>query len=133
MKGHRMVSGIARTECGAAVVEFAIISTVFVSFILAIAYLGMMLYADLGVHWALEKGARLAAINTSTTQTAVADAINKYLQGMGVPAATVTYTVSTDTITRAYITATLTETFTVPFIQTFTVTYSADTYVPQSS
>ena len=133
MRTRQVLAGVARNQGGAAAVEFAIVSSVFVAFILAIAYLGIMLYTDLGVHWALEKGARVAAINTSTTQTAVATAINNYLNGIGIPSATVTYTVSTSTITRAYISATLTQTYTVPLIKRFTITYSANTYVPQSS
>jgi len=122
-----------RDQGGAAAVEFAIVSSAFVGFILGIAYLGIMLYTDLAVHWALEKGARVAAVNTATTQTAVAAAINGYLNGMGVSSATVTYTVATSTITRAHITATLTKTYDVPMIKTFTINFSASTYVPQSS
>jgi Flp pilus assembly protein TadG len=133
MRIRQIPSRIARNQGGAAAVEFAIVSSVFLSFILGIAYLGIMLYTDLAVHWALEKGARVAEIDTSTTQTAVAAAINGYLSGMHVSSATVTYTVSNATITRAYITASLTKTYSIPFIRTFTITFSANTYVPQSS
>ena len=133
MKIPQNLLHIARDQGGAAAVEFAIVSSVFVAFILGIAYLGIMLYTDLAVHWALEKGARVAEINTSTTQTAVAAAINGYLNGMGVPSATVTYTVAKSTITRAHITATLTQSYTIPFIRQFNITFSANTYAPQSS
>ena len=127
------LSTIARQQGGAAAVEFAIVSSAFIAFILGIAYLGIMLYTDLAVHWALEKGARVAEIDTSTTQTAVAAAINGYLNGMGVSSATVTYTVTKPSITVAYITASLSKTYSIPLIKTFTITFSANTYVPQSS
>lgn len=133
MRIRQNLSTIARQQGGAAAVEFAIVSSAFLAFILGIAYLGIMLYTDIAVHWALEKGARVAETDTSTTQTAVAAAINGYLNGMGVSSATVTYTVSKATITRAYITASLTKTYAVPFIKTFNITFSANTYVPQSS
>jgi Flp pilus assembly protein TadG len=127
------LSSIARNQVRAAAVEFAIVSSAFISFVIGIAYLGLMLYTDLALHWALENGARLAEINTSTTQTAVAGAINGYLNGIGVPSATVTYTVTVGTPTVAYINATLTQSYTIPMVKTFTITFSADTYVPQSS
>jgi Flp pilus assembly protein TadG len=133
MKIPQNLLHIARSQAGAAAVEFAIVSSVFVAFILGIAYLGIMLYTDLAVHWALEKGARVAEINTSTTQTAVAAAINGYLNGMGVPSATVTYTVTTDTITRAHITASLQQSYYIPFIKQLNINFSANTYVPLSS
>jgi Flp pilus assembly protein TadG len=133
MKIRQKLFSIGRNQGGAAAVEFAIVSSAFISFILGIAYLGIMLYTDLAVHWALEDGARLAEIDTSTTQAAVTSAINGYLNGMGVSSATVTYTVTKPSITVAYITATLKQTYTIPLVKTFTVTFSADTYVPQSS
>ncbi len=124
---------VARDEGGAAAVEFAIVSTVFFMCVIGIAYMGIMLYTNLAVHWALEKGARVAAVNTSTTQTAVASAINGYLNSVGVSSATVTYSVVTGSFPVANITASLTQSYSVPLFSNFNITYSANTKVPQGS
>jgi len=122
----------AKDERGAAAVEFALVSTVFITFIMAIAYIGMMLYTYTAVHWAVDDAARLAAINTSETQGQVSTAINNYLSGIGVPAATVTYTVSNaGSYPIAHIQASLAQTYVVPLLSTVNITFSADTYVPQ--
>jgi Flp pilus assembly protein TadG len=126
-------SAFARHQGGAAAVEFAMVSSAFFALILGIAYLGIMLFTNLAVHWALEKGARVAVIDTATTQNAVASAVNGYLNSMGVASAAVTYTVANGAFPVAHISATLTQSYTVPMISNFTITYSANTYVPQGS
>ena len=126
-------SALKRHQGGAAAVEFAIVSSVFFAFILGIGYLGIMLFTDLAVHWALEKGARVAEIDTGTTRDAVAAAINGYLNSMGVASAAVTYSVVNGVFPVAHIGATLTQTYAVPMISSFTITYSANTDVPQGS
>ncbi len=130
---HHRFSSLVRDESGAEAVEFAIVSTVFFMFLIGIAYVGIMVYTNLAVHWALEKGARVAAVNTSTTQTAVATAINGYLNSMGVSSATVTYTVANVSFPVATITASLKQTYSVPLFSNFNITYSANTTVPQGS
>ena len=126
-------SALARDESGAEAVEFAIVSTAFCMFIIGIGYVGIMTYTNLAVHWAIEKGARLAAVNTSTTQTDVATAVNGYLNSMGVSSATVTYSVANGSFPVATISANLTQSYTVPLFSNFSITYSANTKVPQGS
>ena len=112
--------------------EFALISTVFVTFIMAIAYLGLMLFTNIAVHWAVDDASRLAAINTKATQSDITTAINNYLSSVGVPAATVTYTVNSGgSYPIADMKATLTQSYVVPLISTFHITYSAETFIPQ--
>lgn len=113
--------------------EFAIVSTVFLTFVMAIAYLGIMLFTYAGMHWAVEDASRVAAVNTSATQTQVQTAINNNLTSIGLPDATsVTYSVSATPFQIATVGATLTQSYAVPLLSTITVTYSASTQVPQA-
>ena len=123
----------ATDERGAAAPEFAVVATAFLMFIMAIAYLGMMLFTYTAVHWAVEDGSRVAAVNTSATQSQVSTAINNDLTSVGLPSATsVTYSVSYSPFQVATVTATLTQSYTVPLLSNFSVTYSATTTVPQA-
>jgi Flp pilus assembly protein TadG len=124
-----MRSALARDEQGAAAVEFAIVSVAFFSFIFAIGYAGIMLFTDMALHWAVERSVRLAVIDSATTQTAIASEVNGFLTSLGIPAATVTYSVAAGTVPTAHINATLTQTYTVPLISTMNITYTADAYV----
>lgn len=123
-----------RGDCrGATAPEFAIVSTVFLTFIMAIAYIGLMLFTYAGMHWAVEDASRVAAVNTAATQSQVQTAINNDLTAIGLPNATsVTYTVSYSPFQTATINATLTQTYVVPLISSVTITYSASTQVPQA-
>jgi Flp pilus assembly protein TadG len=113
--------------------EFAIVATVFLTFIMAIAYLGIMLFTYAGVHWAVEDASRLAAVNTSATQSQVQTAINSDLTSIGLPDATsVAYSVSNSPFQIATVSATLTQSYAVPLLSTITITYSASTTVPQA-
>ena len=119
----------ARDETGAAAVEFAMVSVAFFSFIFAIGYAGIMLFTDLALHWAVERSTRVAVINATATQTAIQTQVNCFLASLGIPAATVTYTVTAGTPPVAHIHATLAQTYTVPLITTANITYIADGYV----
>ena len=122
------------SDCrGAGAPEFAIVSAVFLTFIMAIAYLGIMLFTYAGVHWAVEDASRLAAVNTSATQSQVQTAINDNLTSIGLPDATsVTYSVAYSPFQIATVSATLTQSYVVPLLSTVTITYSASTQVPQA-
>lgn len=123
----------ARERDGTSAVEFAIVSTVFLTFIMAIAYVGLMLFTYVGVHWAVEDASRVATVNTSATQTQIQTAINNDLTSIGLPDATnVSYSVASNPFAIATVSATLTQTYVVPLLSTVTITYSASTQVPQS-
>jgi len=124
----------ARDTGGAAAVEFAIVSTAFLTFLFAIAYLGIIFFTDATLQWAVEKGSRLAAIDPAVTQTEIATAVNTYLTSANAPAASVSYTVTqSGTMKTAYILATFSKSYTVPMIRTFEITYSANASVPLGS
>ena len=127
------VSALTR-DCEAATApEFAIVSVVLLTFIMAIAYLGLMLFTYAGVHWAVEDSSRVAAVSTSATQSQLQTAINNDLTSIGLPdASSVTYSVSYSPFQIATVSATLKQTYVVPLLSTFTVTYSASTTVPQA-
>jgi Flp pilus assembly protein TadG len=49
------ISDLAKDQRGAAAVEFAIVSGVFVTALIGIAYLGIMLFTNAALHWAVER------------------------------------------------------------------------------
>lgn len=117
---------------GAAAPEFAVVATAFIMFVMAIAYIGLMLFTYAGVHWAVEDASRIAAVNTAATQNQVSTAVNNDLTSIGLPNATsVNYSVVNGSFPVATISATLTQSYAVPLISNLTITYSASTSVPQ--
>ena len=135
MKGlPKLARRIFRDRCGATAVEFAILGNVFFMFLIAICYLGLMYYHSASLNYALEQASRLATTNTSTTQSNVQSAVNSYLSAIGLPDASVTYSVGTASgVTVATISASMTEAYTVPFFNHWNITYTSSTQVPQSS
>lgn len=114
--------------------EFAIIANVFIMFIMVIAYFGIMLFNTASLDWAVDDAVRIASIDPSVDQTAIADAINARLSQFGLSNATVTYSKSTiNTVQTGHIEASYVQTYSIPFIRTFDMTYRSDAYVPIGS
>lgn len=125
---------LIRDQSGAAAVEFALVSGVFLSLLLGLCYVGVMLFNNMSLQWAVEKAARVAEINTSATQTQIAAAVNAYLSSVGLPNATVAYssTVSGG-VTIATISANYQQTYMLPMISTFHINFRSNLSVPLSS
>lgn len=68
---------------GAAAIEFAIVGNVFILLLIGTAYVSVMLWHAANLDWAVEAGSRVAAINSSATQTDVSTAVNNYLSSVG--------------------------------------------------
>lgn len=119
---------------GATAVEFAIIANVFIAFVMVIAYFGIMLFNNASLDWAVDDAVRMAAIDPAADQTALAGAINARLSQFGLSNATVTYSVSTiNSVQTGHIAASYVQSYSVPFISTFDITFSSDAYVPIGS
>jgi Flp pilus assembly protein TadG len=117
---------------GATAVEFAIISSVFIILIFGLSYAAIWMFDKASLQFAVERASRLAAINTAATQNEIATAVNDYLGGVGLPRADVVYSVSNAAgFPVANIQASFAQTYTLPLVSTFNITYSANTYVPQ--
>ena len=126
--GRRFVSD----ESGAAAVEFAIISSVFLTLVFGLCYVGIWMFDKSSLQWAVERASRLAAINSAVTQSEIADAVNGYLLSEGLPSADVAYSVSNSSgFPVASIQASFAQRYTLPFVSTFNITYSADASIPQ--
>lgn len=126
-----MWRNFSRNISGATVVEFAIIANVFICFIFGIAYVGIMLFDNASLNWAVDDAVRIATINPDADQTLIADTINTRLSKFGLSDASVTYTVSTiNSIQTAHILATYAQSYTIPFVKTFNLTFQSDAYVP---
>jgi Flp pilus assembly protein TadG len=124
----------ARDASGAASVEFAIISTVFIVLMFGMSYAAIMLFDRASLQWAVERASRLAVIDVNASQAEIASSINDYLAGAGLPSADVEYSVSNSSgYPIANIQASFQRTYTVPLVATFNVNFSASTYVPRGS
>ena len=67
-------------------------------------------------------------------QTAISNAINARLSEFGLSNASVTYTIeSINSIQTGHIQASYVQTYSIPFIRTFDMTYSSQAYVPVGS
>jgi len=125
-------SSFVRNESGATAVEFALVSSAFIALVLGICYVAIMLFNNLSLGWALANASRLAEINKSVTQTAIAAAVNGHLQSMNLPNATVVYTSSVSGGLRtAQITAGYYQTYTLPLVSTFNIHFTSSITVPQ--
>ncbi|HXS06117.1 MAG TPA: TadE/TadG family type IV pilus assembly protein [Rhizomicrobium sp.] len=132
---RRDLRSFKRDQAGATAVEFALVSTALFAFIFGIAALGMMLFNDLSLQWAVTKASRIAEINNAATQSDVSTAVNAYLAQMSLPTATVSYSssVGVNGVRTANISASYTQTYMVPMISTFTINFNSAVTVPQPS
>lgn len=133
-RGKRNLLALYREQDGASAVEFALVSTAFLSLLIGIWYLAIMLFSNMNLQWAMARAARMAEINKSVTQSDIAAAINSYLTGNGLPSATVTYSSSVSGGLRsATIGASFSQTYDVPMISSFHINFSSNLTVPQPS
>jgi Flp pilus assembly protein TadG len=130
MKARHLI----RDQDGAVAVEFALVSSVFLAVLLGICYLGIMLFNNMSLEWAVEKAARVAEVNSAATQSDIAGAVNSYLASEGLPNATVRYssTVSGG-VTIATISASYSQTYALPMISTFHLNFTSNLSVPVAS
>ena len=130
----RSLAGLRGDESGAAAVEFAIVSSAFITFMLVIAYAGIMLHTNASLQWAVETTIRRAAINPSVTETQLETTLNGYLDTTHLPHATsVSYTITAGTPPVANLTASFQRQFTIPFVATFNTTYTATARMSQNA
>jgi Flp pilus assembly protein TadG len=125
---------LIRDQKGAVAVEFALVSTAFLAMVIGLCYVGIMLFNNMSLQWAVEKAARVAEINSAATQSDIASAVNSYLASEGLPNATVTYssTVSGG-VTTATIQASYSQSYTLPMVSTFNINFSSNLTVPLAS
>jgi Flp pilus assembly protein TadG len=124
---------LTRDESGAAAVEFAIVSVVFITFIFGIAFTALMLHTNATLQWVVETTIREAALNPNITQAQMRTAVNDLLASMKMPgASSVDYNVTADAIPVANLTASFNRTFTIPFVGTFNNTYTATARMSQA-
>ena len=132
--GKRFLHRFGSEESGASAVEFALVSTAFISLMIGIWYLAIMLFNNMSLQWAIARSARLAEINKAVTQDAIAQAVNTYLAGNGLPNATVTYSSSVSGGLRsATISASYSQVYDVPMVSSFHINFSSNLTVPQPS
>lgn len=134
MRKRRTFNSFLCERGGAAAVEFAIVSSAFFAFVIGIAYVGIILFNNTSLNYAVEDAARTVALNNAATQSQVTTKVNSYLSSAGLPAAAVQYSTSTiNNVLTGHIVANYNKTYTLPFVNTFHLTFRADAYVPLQS
>jgi Flp pilus assembly protein TadG len=134
MRAHRTFKSFFPEKSGAAAVEFAMVSSAFFAFVLGIAYVAVMLFNNASLNYAVEDAARTVAMSNGATQDQVKTKVNSYMTKAGLPSATVLYSTSTiNNVLTAHIAANYTQTYRLPFVKTFHITFNADAYVPLQS
>lgn len=128
------MSGLIADQDGAVAVEFALVSTAFLAIVIGLCYVGIMLFNNMSLQWAVEKAARVAEINSAATQSDISTAVNSYLSSVGLPNATVTYSSSVSGgVTTATIQASYSQSYALPMISTFHINFSSNLTVPLAS
>jgi len=129
----RSLAQLKSDESGAAAVEFALVSSAFITFMFGIAYAAIMLHTNASLQWAVETTIRQAAINPSVTETQLTTTLNGLLDSAHLPdAEDVDYNITAGTPPIANLTASFTRTFTIPFVDTFETTYTATARMAQN-
>jgi Flp pilus assembly protein TadG len=131
---RKSFSSFFSERSGAAAVEFAMVSSAFFAFVIGIAYVAVMLFNNASLNYAVEDAARTVAMNNAATQDQVKAKVNSYMTTAGLHSATVLYSTSTiNNVLTGHIAANYTQTYTLPFVSTFHITFSAEAYVPLQS
>lgn len=130
-RSRRRLRGAAE---GSAAIEFAVLAPVFFAFLFGIIYLGKIYLDTQTLQTAVESAGRLISVNSSVTQDQLKTAIQNQLGVIGSPTITVSYTTTTiNGQSVGHLSATVTRTYVVPFITTYNMTYTAETYLSPNS
>jgi Flp pilus assembly protein TadG len=118
-------------KSGAAAIEFAIVASAFIAFVMGISYISIMYFNRQSLDWAVQLAARQAEVDSTANQGSLKQTIDNYLLSVGLPRANVTYSVATaNGVKTGSIDATFNQTYDVPFVSTFHMTFASSQAVP---
>ena len=121
-----------RDESGASALEFAMTLPAFIMLSFGTIQIGYGLFCGSTVQYALEHVARNVMVDSTMTQSTVQTQFDDELKSMNGPKATVTYTVDTSgPVPIARLLSTYKHKVAIPLVPEFTLTFTADTRVPQ--
>ena len=124
--------GWIQHEGGATATEFALILPVFTMLVFATFEVGQAIYMRASVQWALDRAARVLAVDPDTTPGEVEAALNSYLVTAGAPDVEVTQVTETwAQVPVVRIRARYDHLVEGPFLPTFTLNFDFETLVPQ--
>ena len=131
MKFRIQGANLCANKDGAVAVEFALVVSAFISFIMGIAYVTIMAFNTVALDWAVKSASRQAEINRSVTQSVITSTINNYLASVGLSNASVTYSVTiANGVSTGNISANSQQTYEIPFIPAIRMTFSSSAAVP---
>lgn len=134
MPNRRPRGRLSRSISGAAAVEFAIVGPIFVAVMFVIIVFGQMYFETETLQTAVESAGRMIALNANVTQSQLQTAIQNGLGAIGNPTVSVHYTTTLiNGVSVGHLSATMTQSYVVPFVNNYSMTYTADTYLPAST
>ena len=129
---RRTRRGWIRHQGGATATEFALILPVFTMLVFATIEVGQAIYMRASVQWALDRAARVLAVDPDTTPGQVEAALNSYLVSAGSPDVEVTQIMENwAQVPIVRIRARYDHVVEGPFIPSFTLNFDFETLVPQ--
>lgn len=132
MRAARRFKTFVRDESGASALEFAMTLPAFVMLVLGTMQLGYAFFCGSTLQYALEKVARNVMVDSTMTQSTAQSQFDSVLKSMNGPHATLSYTVDTSgAVPIARLTATYKHNVVIPLVPAFSLTFTADTSVPQ--
>ena len=132
MCGNRRLEKFHSDRRGSASVEFALLSPIFILFLLGIFVLGWAMHCFQSVRLALEQGGRALQINETLTEQDLASLVRSKLKSIGDP--TISITLSDDTsipgVKAKNLSARYGISIPIPFYGAYEATYSTSVKVP---
>lgn len=132
MTKSRPVRRFLQSEGGASALEFAMTLPAFVMLIFGTIQFGYAFFCGSTVQFALERVARVVMVDNTMTQSSAQSKFDTELTSMGGPHATLSYSVdASGPVPIARLQATYNHHVVIPLVPEFTLTFVADTSVPQ--
>ena len=124
----------SRGESGSAAIEFAVVGPLFIAMLMGIFWFGKAYFDTQTLQTAVESAGRTMALSSGVTQSQLQTAVQNGLADIGNPTVTVSYTTTTISgVSVGHLSATMTRSYVVPLLKTYTFTYTADTYLPSNT
>lgn len=124
----------AQARSGSAAIEFAVIAPICLALAFVVIFLGKIYFDTETLQAAVERAGRMIAVTQNVTQSQLQTAIQSSLAPIGNPTVTVSYSTTTISgVSVGHLSATMTRSYAVPWVTTYNMTYTADTYLPPSS
>lgn len=132
--GRRLAARFRKNIDATTAVELALIAPALFALLFGIFAIAQMYNEQSTLQSAVNTSGRMIATTQGVTQAQLASAVQGRLTALGFQSPAVTYaTVTVNGVQLGHLTATITDAYTIPFVSTYNMTFTADAYVPVAS